>query len=399
MFPPIKRLRTDENQDESDIGTGGGGGRGAAAGATAPASSMMDDFEMTDDELLFSATQVEQQTSYDYYQAQPASQNPSRSHLQAPMCSTQTILQPIPSEGNRTQNINKELELERKLLMKEGQIIILEKNNRLLSEKNARLTREKCLLKTEQDEAASAREQRLKIQLETCKSQLTFNERERSELQTRYHTLEIRFHESQETSNRLLREVTRLRTDKPQINCQQQQQQLTSSTSNHYRLLQTQLTQFSAYELLRTRTIDSSTMPISSLQIILDRIRPQSITQHIWQTLVDLIFFHQQNSTLMKLQQQDLTIGIDLVTMTAFYQMIYNILQLFNNQQNRITTNNNDQQQQQQILTYEQLILILDACSHFLSNTTKSTESLNKQENTSTIKKQQVCLDNKNYIV
>ncbi|CAF1368975.1 unnamed protein product [Rotaria sp. Silwood1] len=388
MFPPIKRLRTDENHEESDIG---GGGRGAVASA----SSMLDDFEMTDDELLFSATQVEQQTNYDYYQAQPASQNPSRSHLQAPIFSTQTILQPIPSEGNRTQNINKELELERKLLMKEGQIIILEKNNRLLSEKNARLTREKCLLKTEQDEAASAREQRLKMQLETCKSQLTFNERERSELQTRYHALEMRFHESQETSNRLLREVTRLRTDKPQINSQQQQQQqqFTSSTSHHYRLLQTQLTQFSAYELLRTRTIDSSVMAISSLQIILDRIRPQSITQHIWQTLVDLIFFHQQNSTLMKLQQQDLTIGIDLITMTAFYQMIYNILQLFNNQKNRITTNNNDQQQQ--ILTYEQLILILDACSHFLLNTVKSTESINKQENTSTIKKQHVCLDNK----
>jgi len=160
-----------------------------------------------------------------------------------------------------------------------------------------------------------------------------------------------------------------------------------SSTSNHYRLLQTQLTHFSAYELLRTRTIDSSTMTISSLQIILDRIRPQSITQHIWQTLVDLIFFHQQNSILSKLKQQDLTIGIDLITMTAFYQMIFNILDLFNNQQNRITTNNNDQQQ---ILTYEQLMLILDACSHFLLNTIKSTESFNKQENTSTIKKQQV---------
>jgi hypothetical protein len=254
-------------------------------------------------------------------------------------------------------------------------------------------TREKCLLKTEQDEAASAREQRLKIQLETCKSQLTFNERERSELQTRYHALEMRFHESQETSNRLLREVTRLRTDKPQINCQQQQS--ISSTSNHYRLLQTQLTHFSAYELLRTRTIDSSTMAISSLQVILDRIRPQSITQHIWQTLVDLIFFHQQNSALFKLKQQDLTISIDLITMTAFYQMIYNTLHLFNNQQNRLTTNNNDQQQQQQRLTYEQLMLILDACSHFLLNTVKSTESLNKQENTSTIKKQQVRLQDK----
>jgi hypothetical protein len=252
-------------------------------------------------------------------------------------------------------------------------------------------TREKCLLKTEQDEAASAREHRLKIQLETCKSQLTFNERERSELQTRYHTLETRFHESQETSNRLLREVTRLRTDKPQTNSQQQQQQPSSinSSSNNSRLLQTQLTHFSAYELLRTRTIDSSTIAISSLQLILDRIRPQSITQHIWQTLVDLIFYHQQNSTLIKFKQQDLTIGIDLITMTAFYQMIYNTLTLFNNQQNRITTNNNDQQQQQ-TLTHEQLLLILDACSHFLLNTVKSTELLNKQENTSTIKKTQV---------
>ncbi|CAF5054722.1 unnamed protein product, partial [Rotaria magnacalcarata] len=64
--------------------------------------------------------------------------------------------------------------------------------------------------------------------------------------------------------------------------------------------------------------------------------------------------------------------------------MIYNILHLFNNQKTRLTTNNNDQQQQQQqqqqVLTYEQLILILDACSHFLLNTVKSTESLNKQE-------------------
>jgi hypothetical protein len=133
-------------------------------------------------------------------------------------------------------------------------------------------------------------------------------------------------------------------------------------------------------------------MAISSLQIILDRIRPQSITQHIWQTLVDLIFFHQQNSILNKLKQQDLTIGIDLITMTAFYQMIFNTLNLFNNQQNRITTNNNDQTTQQHILTYEQLLLILDACSHFLLNTVKSTESFNKQENSSTIKKQQVNL-------
>ncbi|CAF0759238.1 unnamed protein product [Adineta steineri] len=382
MYPPIKRLRTDENQDESNAGGGI---------PTAGASSMMDDFEMTDDELLFSATQVEQQTNHDCYQALPSSQNPSRSNFQVPVFSTQTVLQPLASEGNRTQNVNKELELERKLLMKEGQIIILEKNNRLLTEKNARLTREKCLLKTEQDEAASAREQRVKIQLDTCKSQLTFNERERSELQTRYHALETRFHESQETSNRLLREVTRLRTDKPQINSPQHQP--TNLTLNHSRLLKTQLTQFSAYELLRTRTIDSSTMPISSLQIILERIRPQSITQHIWQTLVDLIFFHQHNSISIKLKQQDLTIGIDLITMTAFYQMIYNTLHLFNNQRNRITTNNNDQQQQQQQqsqnLTSDQLMLVLDACSHFLLNTVKSTESLNKQENTSTIKKQQ----------
>ncbi|UJR35417.1 hypothetical protein I4U23_028174 [Adineta vaga] len=377
MYPPIKRLRTDENQDEVNAGPG-----------TTALSTMADDFEMTDDELLFSATQVEQQHNYDY---QPVSQNPSRVLSQAPVFSTQSVLQPLASEGNRTPIVNREMELERKLLMKEGQIIILEKNNRLLTEKNARLTREKCLLKTEQDEAASAREQRIKIQLDTCKSQLTFNERERSELQTRYHTLETRFHESQETSNRLLREVTRLRTDKPPINSpqQQQQQQLSISSSNHSRLLQTQLPLFSAYELLRTRTIDSSTMPISSLQVILERIRPQSITQHIWQTLVDVIFFRQQNSTLIKLKQQDLTIAIDLITMTAFYQMISNILQLFHNQKNRLTTNNNDQQQEQQILTTENIMLILDACSHFLLNTVKSTESLSKQENTSTIKKQQ----------
>ncbi|CAF4403528.1 unnamed protein product [Adineta steineri] len=66
MYPPIKRLRTDENQDESNAGGGI---------PTAGASSMMDDFEMTDDELLFSATQVEQQTNHDCYQALPSSQN------------------------------------------------------------------------------------------------------------------------------------------------------------------------------------------------------------------------------------------------------------------------------------------------------------------------------------
>jgi hypothetical protein len=125
MYPPIKRLRTDENHAESNTGAAG-------STITTTTSSMMDDFEMTDDELLLSATQVEQQTNYDYDQGQPASQNPSRSHLQAPIFSTQTVLQPLVSEV-------KELELERKLLMKEGQIIILEKNNRLLSEKNARL--------------------------------------------------------------------------------------------------------------------------------------------------------------------------------------------------------------------------------------------------------------------
>ena len=133
MYPPIKRLRIDENQDETNAGTGGGGRTAATA------SSMMDDFEMTDDELLFSATQVEQQTNYDDFQAQPASQNPSRSHQQTAVFSTQTVLQPLTSEVNRTANVNKEMELERKLLMKEGQILILEKNNRLLSEKNARL--------------------------------------------------------------------------------------------------------------------------------------------------------------------------------------------------------------------------------------------------------------------
>lgn len=131
--PPIKRLRTDENQDNINNETGTG------ITTTITTSSMMDDFEMTDDELLFSATQVEQQTNYDYYQSQPVSQNPSRTHIQPPIFSNQTVLQPIVSEINRTQNINKELELERKLLMKEGQILILEKNNRLLSEKNARL--------------------------------------------------------------------------------------------------------------------------------------------------------------------------------------------------------------------------------------------------------------------
>ena len=78
-------------------------------------------------------------------------------------------------------------------------------------------------------------------------------------------------------------------------------------------------------------------------------------------------------------------IGIDLPTMTAFYQMIQNVLQLFNNQQNRITPSNNNQQEE--MLSAEQLMLILDACSHFLLNTVKSTESLSKQENTSAVKK------------
>ena len=133
MYPPIKRLRTNENQNEPNDGTGA-----AATGVSNP-SAMMDDFEMTDDELLFSATQAEQQSNQDCYQGQRASQNPARSHLQAPVFSTQSVLQPVPSDGNRTQTVNKELELERKLLMKEGQIIILEKNNHLLSEKNARL--------------------------------------------------------------------------------------------------------------------------------------------------------------------------------------------------------------------------------------------------------------------
>ena len=132
--PPIKRLRTDENQDETNVEPVMAGSTTAAA-----AASMMDDFEMTDDELLFTATQVEQQTNYDCYQNQPASQNPSRSHVQTTIFSNQTVLQPLVSESNRTPSINKELELERKLLMKEGQILILEKNNRLLSEKNARL--------------------------------------------------------------------------------------------------------------------------------------------------------------------------------------------------------------------------------------------------------------------
>lgn len=133
MYPPIKRLRTDENQDESNLGPGGG------RAASDAAASAMDNFEMTDDELLFTATQVEQQTNYDYFQSQPVSQNPIRSHVQTVAYTNQTVLQPLASEANRAQNLNKELELERKLLMKEGQIIILEKNNRLLSEKNARL--------------------------------------------------------------------------------------------------------------------------------------------------------------------------------------------------------------------------------------------------------------------
>lgn len=265
-------------------------------------------------------------------------------------------------------------------------------------------------MKTEQDEAASAREQRLKTQLETCKSQLTFNERERSELQTRFHSLETRLHESQETSTRLLREVTRLRNEKPQLLSQQtsqnahhqqqqqqpqqqqqqlqqcqNQQQLMQSVSHRYRLLQTQLTQFSAYELLRTRSIDSSTMVISSLQVLLDHIRPQSITRHIWQTLIDLIFFHQQQTTPVKTKQEESTIGVDLLTMTAFYQMISNLLQLYNNQLNRITADNRNQNDE--MLTDGKLTLILDACHHFLLNTVKSTESVNKQENSTAIKR------------
>ena len=130
MYPPIKRLRTDENQDESSNGIGG------PSAVPVNVSSMMDDFEMTDDELLFSATQVEQRINYEYQQP---SQNPSRTHLQAPVFSTQSVLQPLAPEDNRTPAVNKEMELERKLLMKEGQIIILEKNNQLLTEKNARL--------------------------------------------------------------------------------------------------------------------------------------------------------------------------------------------------------------------------------------------------------------------
>ena len=119
MYPPMKRFRMNESDTEAD--------------EERTTESVMNDFEMTDDELLFSATQVEQ---HDYYQVQSVSQNPSRTYLQTP---TQTILQPIAANNNRTQILNKEFELERKLLMKEGQIIILEKNNRLLSEKNARL--------------------------------------------------------------------------------------------------------------------------------------------------------------------------------------------------------------------------------------------------------------------
>lgn len=135
MYPPIKRFRTDENQDESNDGM---------PIISTVSSTMVDDFEMTDDELLFTATQVERQTNSDYYQGQPVSQNPSRVQLQAPVFSTQSVLQPLPSDSNRTQSANKELELERKLLLKESQIIILEKNNRLLSEKNARLYVELC---------------------------------------------------------------------------------------------------------------------------------------------------------------------------------------------------------------------------------------------------------------
>lgn len=131
MYPPFKRLRTDENQDEPSSRTGGSG--------PIASSTRIDDFEMTDDELLFTATQVEQQNNYECYQSQQPSQNPARSHTQAPLFSNQAVLQPLASEGNRSQATNKELDLERKLLMKEGQIIVLEKNNRLLSEKNARL--------------------------------------------------------------------------------------------------------------------------------------------------------------------------------------------------------------------------------------------------------------------
>ena len=127
-------------------------------------------------------------------------------------------------------------------------------------------------------------------------------------------------------------------------------------------------------------------MVISSLQVLLDHIRPQSITRHIWQTLVDLIFFHQQNSTRIQNKQDDFTIGVDLLTMTAFYQMIFNVLQLFNNQLNRISTSSAIIREEES-MSHEKLMLILDASSHFLLNTVKSTESFNKQEHPTTMKK------------
>ena len=134
MYPPIKRLRTDENQDEPTNRSGG-----SIAAVPIASSTMIDDFEMTDDELLFTATQAERQNNHECYSSQPASQNPIRTHTQAPVFSNQCVLQPLASEGNRVPTMNREIELERKLLMKEGQIVVLEKNNRLLSEKNARL--------------------------------------------------------------------------------------------------------------------------------------------------------------------------------------------------------------------------------------------------------------------
>ncbi|CAF1173651.1 unnamed protein product, partial [Didymodactylos carnosus] len=361
MYQQIKRRRTSTSENET----------------TEILQNPTTIYEMSDDELLLASQACDEICQSQNQRSSSASTTTTMPPPPSPISTTNTVSTSHNLLGpSKIANINKPpppqqqnhvRDIQKKLDNKEGEIKILKQNINQLEQKTARLNKEKCDLQYAQHQQTNETQKKLQIELDSLKSKLVFNEKEYNELQKRFFQVEERYKESEKTSCRLLSEINRLRSLKTS---QIQQRPSTAATIvahteqqslGRFRLLKTNLSNFSAYELLRPRfsvmSIEYSTT--SSIQLLIEQIRPKQISLKIWQTLIDILFLNNKTTS----------IEIDMKTMTAFYSMIMDVLQLFNDQQQSMKNNKNLVTQQ---FSEEQLVLYLDACCHFLKNTVKS---------------------------